>query len=142
MRVRRRQQQREMAVEDQQSKVLDEVSALVFSALRSPPSTFQVFDLSPGGSEAESRRKRAAPTQISPSGFASLLFGISVSMMLCGSLTLFIGFMLMPWVIGLVLVFYAVGIVSAFSLLGRAILVHAIALATPRKTPVPCPLGS
>ncbi|MED6187801.1 hypothetical protein PIB30_079931 [Stylosanthes scabra] len=62
-------------------------------------------------------------------GFASLLLGISMALMLYGSVTFLIGFMLMPWVLGLVMVFYVVGIVSKLSLLVRFLLYFL----TPRK---------
>ena len=53
-----------------------------------------------------------------PAEFASLLLGISTSLMLCGSVTFFVGFMLMPWVLGLVMVFYVAGFVSSLSVVG------------------------
>jgi hypothetical protein len=59
--------------------------------------------------------------------------GISLALMLCGSVTFFIGFILMPWVLGLVMVFYVVGIISTLSMLGRSILCYATAPSTPRK---------
>ncbi|KAL2233731.1 UNVERIFIED_CONTAM: hypothetical protein Sindi_1553100, partial [Sesamum indicum] len=59
---------------------------------------------------------------ITPAGFASLLLGISLALMLCGSLTFFIGFLLMPWVLGLTMFFYFVGVVSSISMIGRTIL--------------------
>ncbi|RDX82263.1 hypothetical protein CR513_36966, partial [Mucuna pruriens] len=104
--------------EDQQSRVFCELSALVFNLLRSPPNV----------PESAARRSLAG-AQITPTGFASLLLGIAVALMLCGSVTFFIGFMLMPWVLGLVMVFYVAGIVSSLSVLGRSILCYA----TPRK---------
>ncbi|KAL6011593.1 hypothetical protein ACLOJK_002041 [Asimina triloba] len=58
---------------------------------------------------------------VSPAGLASLMLGISFSLMLCGSLTFFVGFILMPWVFGFVVVFYLVGLVSNLSLVRRAI---------------------
>ncbi|KAK9117577.1 hypothetical protein Sjap_016524 [Stephania japonica] len=58
----------------------------------------------------------------SPAAFASLLLGVSLALMLCGSVTFLIGFMLMPWVLGMLTVFYLVGVVSNLSGLGRAIL--------------------
>ncbi|RZC59773.1 hypothetical protein C5167_007066 [Papaver somniferum] len=60
--------------------------------------------------------------QVSAAGFASLLLGVSLALMLCGSVTFVIGFILMPWVLGIVLVFYLVGVVSALSSFGRAFL--------------------
>ncbi|KAK7368420.1 hypothetical protein VNO80_10445 [Phaseolus coccineus] len=104
--------------QDQQSRVFCELSALVFNLLRSPP-------LMPDSSS----RRSPAVAQITPAGFASLLLGISVALMLCGSVTFFIGFMLMPWVLGLVMVFYVAAVVSALSVLGRSIL----CFASPRK---------
>ncbi|KAF5199056.1 transmembrane protein [Thalictrum thalictroides] len=53
--------------------------------------------------------------QISASGFACLLLGISLTLMLCGSVTFLIGFILMPWVVGFLFLCYLLG-------LGRAIL--------------------
>ncbi|KAK7400031.1 hypothetical protein VNO78_11229 [Psophocarpus tetragonolobus] len=102
--------------QDQQSRVLCELSALVFNLLRSPP----IVPDPPA---------RRSPPQITPAGFASLLLGISVALMLCGSVTFFIGFMLMPWVLGLVMLFYVAAVVSSLSVLGRSILCYA----TPRK---------
>jgi len=104
--------------QDQQSRVFCELSALVFNLLRSPP-------LMPDSSS----RRSPALAQITPAGFASLLLGISVALMLCGSVTFFIGFMLMPWVLGLVMVFYVAAVVSALSVLGRSI----FCFASPRK---------
>ncbi|XP_027343627.1 uncharacterized protein LOC113856139 [Abrus precatorius] len=104
--------------QDQQSRVFCELSALVFNLLRSPALVV--------GSPS---RRSSSAGQITPAGFASLLLGISVALMLCGSVTFFIGFMLMPWVLGLVMVFYVAGILSSLSVLGRSILCYA----TPRK---------
>ena len=114
--------------QDQQSRVFYELSALVLNLLRSPPSPAPFSEHSP-----EVYTRRPTTTQISPAGFASLLLGISLALMLCGSVTFFIGFILMPWVLGLVMVFYFVGIVSNLSVLGRAIICQATAPAKPRK---------
>ncbi|XP_030542124.1 uncharacterized protein LOC115749438 isoform X2 [Rhodamnia argentea] len=111
----RRQRQR-----DQLSGALDELSALVLGLLRSPPPPI-----------AAARRPPAA--QMTPAGFASLMLGLSLALMLCGSVTFFIGFVLMPWVLGLVMVLYVVGIVSALSVLGRSVLCYATASPTSRK---------
>lgn len=45
-----------------------------------------------------------------------------MALMLCGSVTFVIGFILMPWVLGLVMIFYFFGLVSNLSGLGNAIL--------------------
>lgn len=112
-----------MTRQDQQSRVFHELSALILNILRSPPSPVQFSDHSPATSLP----------QLTPAGFASLLLGISLAMMLCGSVTFFIGFLLMPWVIGLVVVFYFVGIVSSLSMIGRAILCYTLSPPSPTK---------
>ncbi|XP_057508187.1 uncharacterized protein LOC130791089 [Actinidia eriantha] len=130
-----------MRRQDQQSRVFCELSALILNILRSPPAPIDFSDNStamrpPPPPVSSSRRRAAATPPISPAGFASLLLGISLALMLCGSVTFFIGFMLMPWVLGLVMFFYVVGIVSSLSMLGRAILCHsnhAVSPASPRK---------
>ncbi|GAB4828605.1 hypothetical protein Ancab_018267 [Ancistrocladus abbreviatus] len=115
-----------MRRQDQQSRVFYELSSLILNILRSPTTTIQFSHYVPP--EPSSRRRavtEAAMPPISPAGFASLLLGISLALMLCGSLTFFVGFMLMPWVLGLVMVFYFVGFVSSLSVLGRSILCYA-----------------
>ncbi|KAG9150640.1 hypothetical protein Leryth_008106 [Lithospermum erythrorhizon] len=125
---------RQQGQQDQQSKMIYELSSIVMNMLRSPPTP---IDFSDGGSSVEvvrrGRRSRGEVMQeITPAGFASLLLGISLALMLCGSVTFFIGFMLMPWVVGLVLVFYVVGVVSSLSMLGRAIFCH---ISSPPSSP-------
>lgn len=128
--------------EDQQSNVFHELSAMIMNILRSPPTPIEFSDESAIVPSAESspsaaglamRRRQIGMQQINPAGFASLLLGISLALMLCGSVTFFIGFLLMPWVLGLVMVFYVVGLVSSLSMLGRAILCHSSAPPSPRK---------
>ncbi|XP_015076962.1 uncharacterized protein LOC107020938 isoform X2 [Solanum pennellii] len=107
--------------QDQQSKLLYELSTLIFNILRSPTTPFEFSDQSP-----VIQRSTQLPTvrpmqQITPAGFASLLLGISMALMLCGSVTFFIGFFMMPWIIVFVMVLYLAGIVSVLSMIGRAI---------------------
>lgn len=125
-RIMMRQQQR-----DGQSSVFCELSSLVMNILRSPPSSIPFSDHSPVVAASSSRR--SIPTQITPAGFASLLLGISLALMLCGSVTFFIGFMMMPWVIGLVMFFYVAAVVSSLSMIGRSIFCYATAPSAPRK---------
>ncbi|GFP97735.1 hypothetical protein PHJA_001917600 [Phtheirospermum japonicum] len=54
----------------------------------------------------------------------SLFIGISITLMMFGSVTFIIGFILMPLVITLVMLFYVAGFVSNFSEIGRAILLQ------------------
>ncbi|XP_024995009.1 uncharacterized protein LOC112528253 [Cynara cardunculus var. scolymus] len=117
--------------QDQQSRVFYELSAMILNLLRYPPTPIQFSD---EVSTSSRRQPRPAPlSQISPAGFASLLLGISLALMLCGSITFFIGFLLMPWVLGLVLLFYVAGIVSSISMVGRAIFYHTLSPSSPRK---------
>ncbi|MCL7027675.1 hypothetical protein MKW94_021766 [Papaver nudicaule] len=100
--------------QDQQSRVFSELSSLIHGILKYPSSC----TTSSSGSVVVTPNNR----QVSAAGFASLLLGVSLSLMLCGSVTFVIGFILMPWVLGIVLVFYLVGVVSALSSFGRAFL--------------------
>ncbi|CAI8618526.1 unnamed protein product [Vicia faba] len=119
--------------QDQQSKIIYELSSLVFNLLQFPPTPVSFSDrapIMPVPPSVSSLRRSMAASQITPAGFVSLLLGISMSLMLCGSVTFVIGFMLLPWILGLVLVFYVVGVVSAISVFGRSIL----CFASPRKS--------
>lgn len=122
------------AQEDPQSRVLHEISSLLLKILRSPPPPVpfsdHVLELSSAISSSSSRILPSS--QITPAGVASLLLGISLALMLCGSVTFFLGFMLMPWIFVLVMIFYLVGLVSSLSMLGRSILCCFTA-PTPRK---------
>uniref|UniRef100_A0A1J3IPC8 Transmembrane protein n=1 Tax=Noccaea caerulescens TaxID=107243 RepID=A0A1J3IPC8_NOCCA len=119
---------------DQDSRVFYDLSALVLSLLRSPPMPISLPDQFPDSPNPPMRIRppshrfssSASMAHISPSGFASLLLGISVALMLCGSVTFFIGFLLMPWVLALIMVFYVAGIVSAISMAGRSILCYVL----------------
>lgn len=120
------------------SRVLNELTLLLYNLLQSPPSPIELFSGDPCYATVPSSprlRRRgvvAAAAPITPSGFASLLLGISIALMLCGSLTFLIGIMLMPWVLGLVMLFYLVGFVSSLSVLGRSIICYATAASSHR----------
>lgn len=127
----RRDQDQNHSHRNNNSGVLYELSALVLNILRSPPTPIPFSDQSSPAVIPPLRRSPAA--QISPAGFASLMLGITLALMLCGSVTFFIGFILMPWVLGLVMLFYVAGILSSLSMLGRSILCCATGSPTPRK---------
>ncbi|KAF5801942.1 hypothetical protein HanRHA438_Chr06g0263251 [Helianthus annuus] len=117
--------------QDQNSRVFHELSALILNLIRHPTPVH--FSGDP--TVASRRHPRPAPlSQITPAGFASMLLGISLALMLCGSITFIIGFLLMPWVLGLVMLFYVAGIVSSLSVLGRAIFGHTLPPYSPRKS--------
>ncbi|CAA2965268.1 uncharacterized protein LOC111369293 isoform X1 [Olea europaea var. sylvestris] len=118
--------------EDHQGKIFYELSALVLNILRSPSTPVDFSDeIRPGRCPPE--RTEPVMQQITPAGFASLLLGVSLTLMLSGSVTFFIGFMLMPWVLGLVMFLYFVGMVSSISMIGRAILCYGSSPSSPRK---------
>ncbi|CAI8598061.1 unnamed protein product [Vicia faba] len=102
--------------QDEQSRAFYELSAIVLNLLRSSPPS-----------------RRLPPPQITPAGFASMFLGISLSLMLCGSVTFFIGFVLMPWVIGLFMVLYVAGIVTTLSDFGTFIFRYLPTAPEPRK---------
>uniref|UniRef100_A0ACD5XAX9 Uncharacterized protein n=1 Tax=Avena sativa TaxID=4498 RepID=A0ACD5XAX9_AVESA len=52
---------------------------------------------------------------MSAAGAASMLLGASMALMLCGTVTFTIGFLLMPWVAGVALLFGLAGVVSTLS---------------------------
>lgn len=112
--------------EDEQSRAFYDLSAILLNLLRSPPTPLNFSNHPP-----EQPLRRLPPPQISPAGFASLLLGISMALMLCGSVTFFIGFVLMPWVIGLIMVLYVAGIVTTLSDIGRSVLCYIMAAPEP-----------
>ncbi|MBA0711490.1 hypothetical protein Golax_010665 [Gossypium laxum] len=123
---------RQQRNQGQQSRFFYELLALVPNLLRLPTMPLPFSD-QPAAPERSPLPRTASMTTIPPAGFAWLMLGISVSLMLCGSVTFFIGFMLMPWVLGLVMVCYVAGIVSTVSMLGRSILCYAMAPPSRRK---------
>ncbi|KAI6686712.1 hypothetical protein NL676_032625 [Syzygium grande] len=118
---------------DQLSSVLRELCALALGLLRSPLAPAPFSDGPPAAARGSPAAAPAPPPQMTPAGFASLMLGLSLALMLCGSVTFFIGFVLMPWVLGLVMVLYVAGIVSALSVLGRSVLCYATASPASRK---------
>ncbi|KAA8548244.1 hypothetical protein F0562_004495 [Nyssa sinensis] len=113
-----------MGEQDQQTRVFYELGSMIINILRSP--SLAIPFPNPMGAGASSVSSSRTP-QVSPTAFATLFLGISLALMLFGSVTFVIGFILMPWVIALVLLFYFVGIVSNLSELGRTILYPATA---------------
>ncbi|CAL9149557.1 unnamed protein product, partial [Musa hybrid cultivar] len=135
IRIRIRASKREMTrgEEDQTSRFLNELCSILFAVLRSPQLAIRSSSApSPGvgriGTEEMSYRsplptpRRRRLPQASPAAVASLMLGVSIALMLGGSVTFVLGFMLMPWVIGMLTMLYLAGIVMTVSELGRAIL--------------------
>ncbi|CAO1947082.1 unnamed protein product [Urochloa humidicola] len=82
------------------SRLIRELCALVLTIVSPSPAA-------PG--------PRPAPPGMSPAAAASMLLGASMALMLCGSVTFAIGFLLMPWVAGIALLFGFAGAVSTLS---------------------------
>lgn len=115
-----------MRAEEQQSRVFYELSSMIVHILRSPPLSLpsSVGTATSSSSSSTSRQPSPSPTQMpapSPTAFASLFLGISLALMLFGSVTFAIGFVLMPLVMALVVFFYAVEILFHLSQFGRSI---------------------
>ncbi|KAL9275206.1 hypothetical protein AKJ16_DCAP20392 [Drosera capensis] len=94
-----------------QFRVFHDLSRTLITILRSPSSSSSPS--LPYDDVADS-----VPS-MKPAGLASLMLGISMGMMVCGSVTFVIGFMLMPWVLGLMMLVVLVGVVSGVSVVGR-----------------------
>lgn len=98
--------------DDHQTKVLCQLCSMISHILQSPP-----LPISLPGLLGPSLSSPA-----SPAAFASLLLGVSLALMLFGSLTFAIGFFLVPLLIALLFLFYFVAMLHNLSELGRTIL--------------------
>ncbi|XP_028771362.1 uncharacterized protein LOC114728611 isoform X2 [Neltuma alba] len=117
--------------EDEHSRVLNEIQSMIFHILKFPllPLPFRTpySQVAASSSSSWSLNMRhlwatLLSSQVSPAALASLFLGISLALMLFGSLAFVIGFVLLPWVTALVLAFYAATAVSTLSRLGRILL--------------------
>lgn len=72
------------------------------------------------------RRLGLRDLNLTPARVASMLLGASLTMMLCGSATFLIGFVLMPWVLGLVAALYVAGVVTGLSRAAKAVVAAAL----------------
>ncbi|CAM0884420.1 unnamed protein product [Alopecurus aequalis] len=81
--------------------------------------TLLVTIMAPASAPPPADARRAPPGWprggMSAAGAASMLLGASMALMLCGSVTFAIGFLLMPWVAGVALLFGFAGVVSTLS---------------------------
>lgn len=113
--------EREMRENDEQTRTLYELCSMTIHILRSPPLRISFPRLSLLSPPPCSSSSSPPPPQISPAAFGSLFIGISIALMLFGSVIFVVGLILMPLVITLMFLFYVVGIVSNLSEIGRAI---------------------
>lgn len=107
--------------DQQQSRVFYELGSMIIQLLTSPPLPLQ-FPILHSAVEVGTSSSSQPSATMSPATFGSLFIGISVALMLFGSVTFLIGLVLMPLVVGLVLLFYFAALVSSLSELGRSIL--------------------
>ncbi|XVE84173.1 hypothetical protein DITRI_Ditri16bG0148600 [Diplodiscus trichospermus] len=117
-----------MRAREQQSGEIYELCSMIIQILKSPPLLpipSPVVSPDPSFSSASSSRLHSQVTfsQVSPTAFACLFLGICLALMLFGSVIFIIGFILMPWVIGLVVFFHFVGVVSSLSEFWRSFVV-------------------
>ncbi|CAL9060018.1 unnamed protein product [Musa banksii] len=123
-----------MPGDDQPSRLFHELCALLLAVLHTPHLALPPSDADASPPAPAPTRQARPRAQMSPAGFASLLLGASLALMLCGSVTFVIGFIMMPWVVGLVMLFYFVGILSNLSGLGRAIVYPGSDPSSPKET--------
>ncbi|XP_020697737.1 uncharacterized protein LOC110110548 [Dendrobium catenatum] len=113
--------------DQQQSKLIDELCALIFALLRSPHLFFPSAStpsrtLRPCGGAVAALFRPQQRSQFTPMGFVSLLLGASLALILCGSVTFVLGCILMPWIIGVLMFSYFVEVISSLSEIGKAVL--------------------
>ncbi|XP_027351170.1 uncharacterized protein LOC113862279 [Abrus precatorius] len=109
----------EIEGEDHQSRVLYELCSVIIHTLKFPPLPFPFPTSYPYSSTATASSSSSLPhpkrqpwwttlesSHDSTAAFASLFLGISLALMLFGSVTFLGGLLLLPWVTLLVLVFY------------------------------------
>ncbi|KAK1410027.1 hypothetical protein QVD17_36559 [Tagetes erecta] len=112
-----------MTDHDDGSRVLYQLFSMITNILGSPPLPIPFPNRFTGitvGSSSSATPLR--PPQVSPIGFAGLFIGISIAMMLFGSAVFVIGFMLMPLVVALVMLFYLARVVSSLSYLASVVI--------------------
>ncbi|KAH0462431.1 hypothetical protein IEQ34_010006 [Dendrobium chrysotoxum] len=124
--------------DQQQSKLIDELCALIFALLRSPHLFFPSAStpsrtLRPCGGAVAALYRPQQRSQFTPVGFVSLLLGASLALMLCGSVTFVLGCILMPWIIGVLMFSYFLEIISSLSEIGKAVL--CLSEPAPLRTP-------
>lgn len=111
--------------EDPIIRVLHDLYTMIIHTLDFPlPITTNAFPtiVYPENSSSLSIRRSTTPyysTQIPPALFACLILGISLWLMLFGSVIFLLGFILMPWIIVLVFIIYFAGFLFSLSDFGR-----------------------
>ena len=114
--------------DDPQVRVLHELSSMILHILNTPPLITLPFT----ALEIPSSSINPTSWRVSPVMFAALFLGISVALMLFGSIIFVIGLILLPWIIALSLIFYFAGIFSTLLGFGHAFLCWAV---SPRDVP-------
>ncbi|KAI3799282.1 hypothetical protein L1987_34575 [Smallanthus sonchifolius] len=122
-----------MRDQDDGSRVLYQLFSMIVNILGSPPLPIP-FPFPTTYTSATVASSSSAPSpQVSPIGFAGLFIGISFAMMLFGTAIFVIGFMLMPLIIALVMLFYLARVVSNLSYLASIVIVPSSKIVTAWK---------
>ncbi|KAL6521830.1 hypothetical protein OROGR_018399 [Orobanche gracilis] len=111
-----------MGEEDPQAKAVYEIWSMMVHILRTPSFPISLGSFQPFWSPSSSSLTQRRSHQISPAAFGLLFIGISMALMLFGIVSFVIGFVLMPVVIMLVMLFYFVRIVTKLSEIARSLL--------------------
>ncbi|ESR60279.1 transmembrane protein [Citrus sinensis] len=98
------------------SSIYYELCYMIIHLLKPFPNSLLLSGLS----SSSRQRSPLGLTQVSPAAFASLFLGVSLALMLFGSITFVIGFILMPWIVAFVFLFYLAGFFSKLSDLGQS----------------------
>ncbi|KAL4577101.1 hypothetical protein LXL04_013204 [Taraxacum kok-saghyz] len=110
-------------VQDDRTRVLYQLCSMIINILSSPPLPIPFPSTFVGATVASSSSAPSPPrSRVSPPGFAAVFIVISIALMMFGSAIFVIGFMLMPLVIGLVMLFFLAGIVSNLAYLAAVVL--------------------
>ncbi|KAI9121005.1 hypothetical protein K1719_008038 [Acacia pycnantha] len=114
--------------DDEHARVLYEIQSLIVHILNLPPLPLPFSEQYSHVADSSTLRNLCTTllsSQVSPAAFASLFLGISLALILFGTLAFVIGLVLLPWVFALVFAFYTASVVSALSRLGRTVLCSA-----------------
>ncbi|KAL9454407.1 hypothetical protein AB3S75_009904 [Citrus x aurantiifolia] len=98
------------------SSIYYELCYMIIHLLKPIPNSLLLSGLS----SSSRQRSPLVLTQVSPAAFASLFLGVSLALMLFGSITFVIGFILMPWIVAFVFLFYLAGFFSKLSDLAQS----------------------
>ncbi|XP_022134096.1 uncharacterized protein LOC111006451 [Momordica charantia] len=105
------------------SRASYQLSSMIVDVLRIPPFPIPILASSlTAGSFPSKHSLLALTSSASPAVFASLFIAISMALILFGTIALMIGFLLVPLLITVLLLFYFFNVVSILSNFARSLL--------------------